>query len=116
MDAAEVAMDYRPVAWPEWARLRDEGLALLSSATTDAEREAALRVLLRGWYDRSLSASINRGDWKRHPSPEQYPALLENVGLNADEMRVLRQMYPRGTGRPISGSSYWEPVRRPRRR
>ena len=71
---------------------------------------ATLR-LYRAYYERSLEASISRGDYRQHPSFEQYVAMLDDSnGLVPKEtIAWFRDKY--GTISDIikPGTSYWKP-------
>ena len=105
------ALGYRPAGSTKREEIKFEGEQLIRAARTAEEIVAGAELFLKGLYDRSLEASIDRGDYMRHPSAAQFTAMicLETSGVAA-AAALLRRKY--GWLRPTGdfyGGVYWRP-------
>jgi len=86
-------------------RLAYEELALKNS--DKIQINGALR-LMKSWFERSLEASISRGDWSNHPSFKKYVSMLDFSDLFSKKiMKTIHERYGKIDGKISKGTTYW---------
>lgn len=113
MEAVE-GLGYRPGTLVERERLKEAGYQEAAHGATQAERVAGALKVARGWFDRSLSASIDVGAWRKHPTFEAYVAMvMDDLGESFPELsQALVAQFGRSPGVLAAGSSYWSPSKK----
>lgn len=109
---AETELGWLPKAYEVQEALKSRAHEKLRSSDSDQQYSGALD-LLHAHFDRSLEASIDRDDWRRHPTFSEYVAMMdyhpEIVPRNV--MARLHAEYGRDSETIPIGESYWRPPR-----
>ena len=108
-EKAVATLGYHPQDYRDRERDKQEGHELAREGKTLPDQLAGANRVLRAWFDRSLSAAIDGGYWKRHPELEEYIAMIDVPHAFTPEVWAeLRRLYGRRAGIIPSGRSYWE--------
>ncbi|WP_422473684.1 hypothetical protein [Endozoicomonas sp. ALB032] len=67
--------------------------------------------LIKAHFDRSLEAAIDGGYWEKHPTFEEFAAMMDYgpSTIPPKAMSMIREKYGRTEGRIPEGHSYWFP-------
>lgn len=102
-------LGYRPGTYAERERMKKDGYQQANHAEQVEDRVAGLLMITRGWFDRSFHAAVSGGYWAKHPSFEEYTAMmtphLETIypALAA----IVAERYGRTPGVIPKGNTYW---------
>ncbi|AHH51006.1 hypothetical protein IPC600_24465 [Pseudomonas aeruginosa] len=108
---ASETLGYSPSHYAQRERMKRDGREqALSSENLDVRVEGLL-LLLRGWFDRSLSKAIFGGYWRKHPSFELYVAMIQDTlsGSYGEVKAALKAKYGYRPGEIAVGDSNWYP-------
>ncbi|GLO10125.1 TPA: hypothetical protein QEM76_002200 [Pseudomonas putida] len=111
LSEASEAMGYLPANFMQREKMKSAGSnQALSDASLDARIDGVLLVL-RGWFDRSLSSAIYGDYWRKHPSFEIYVSMIQDTlsHLYADLKPVLKARYGYRADEIRPGESNWYP-------
>lgn len=106
---AEERCGFRPMTAVQRDLRRLKGYDLVHRAATLEERVEGAILLLRAWFDRSFANAIDAGQWRKHPSFEQFAAMMNPyVEEHYPELApVLAQRFGRISGVIPLGQNYW---------
>lgn len=106
-----VALGYQPGNFVQRELMKRNGRAQAESDQSVEVRVEGVLMLLRGWFDRSLSAAIHGKYWRKHPTFEAYVAMIQDTlgSRYGDLQRVLRERYGYLPGVIQTENSYWYP-------
>lgn len=109
-EEATTALGYAPRLLVEREVVKKAGHALLQSDELE-EQVNGLKMIVRGWFDRSLEEAILAGYWKQHPSFESYiPFVIGDLAsLPKAPVDALMERFGRVDGVIPKGRSYWYP-------
>lgn len=109
-EEATTALKYSPRFLVEREVVKKAGYDLLESDELE-EQVDGLKMVVRGWFDRSLEEAILGGYWKQHPSFESYIPFVIGDLANLPEAAVnaLVERFGRVDGVIPKGRSYWYP-------
>jgi hypothetical protein len=100
---------YRPGTYVERETLKKDGHTKARNVGPLEDRIEGALLILRGWFDRSYRSAIEEGQWRKHPSFEEYVAMMvpyiEN--LLPELAPFLAQRYGRTPGVIAHGQTYW---------
>lgn len=107
----EEATGYRPRTYVQRELLKKEGHARARGDTSVEMRVEGLLLVLQAWYDRSFANLIEDGTWRKHPSFDEYVAMLvpDLEERHPDLAPALVERFGRTPGVIPSGDSYWSP-------
>lgn len=108
---ATEALAYSPGTFMQREKMKSEGSGqALSNEDLEAQIQGALMVL-RGWFDRSLSNAIFGGYWRMHPSFELYVSMIQDTlsNLYTELKPVLKARYGYRPGEIHPGKTDWYP-------
>jgi hypothetical protein len=105
---------YIPGNYTQRELMKQEGRA---KALSDADLETrldGLLMLVRGWFDRSLSKAIYGDYWRKHPAFEEYLSMIQDTLPDhyAELTAVLKTRYGYRPGEITAGESHWYPQSR----
>jgi hypothetical protein len=91
--------------------MKRNGRAQAESDQSVEVRIEGVLMLLRGWFDRSLSAASRGKYWRKHRTFEAYVAMIQDTlgSRYGDLQRVLRERYGYLPGGIQTENSYWYP-------
>ncbi len=100
---------YRPGTYVEREALKKDGNAKARSAVPLEERIKGGILVLRGWFDRSYRSAIDEGQWRKHPSFDEYVAMMIPYleDLLPDLAPSLAERYGRTPGVIAHGQTNW---------
>lgn len=67
---------YRPGTYVEREILKKDGHTKARSVGPLEDRIEGALLILQGWFDRSYRNAIEEGQWRKHPSFEEYGAMM----------------------------------------
>lgn len=106
------AKNYVPATYRAQERLKDAGREALRDAVTDGSVLAAVELLIRAWFDRSLTRAIEHGFGDLHPTLPEYSKMIAEAGqLDARARDVVASVYrhlPEPPG--MVKSTRWDPA------
>lgn len=109
------ALGYEPRAHADREDMKRAGYAMKNDNDI-ANRVRGMEMVLRGQFDRSLSAAIQDGYWRRHPDFPTYVAMRDIDPFDdfgRDAALALRRKYGRRIAGIPDGRSYWLPASNP---
>jgi hypothetical protein len=111
---ASVALNYNPGHYPQRELMKQEGRAKALSDEDLETRLDGLLMLLRGWFDRSLSKAIYGDYWRKHPTFEGYVSMIQDTlsYQYANLAAALKTRYGYNPGEIKPGESDWYPTTR----
>jgi hypothetical protein len=103
-------LGYVPLGYSAGESTKDVGRQLVACARTAEELIAGARMILQAHFDRSLRHSIDRGDWRKHPSFADYIGMADLDALVPRAAAAVRTKYPACplTG-VLDGKTNWTP-------
>lgn len=106
-DAYYIATSYAPAGYAERESLKTNAHKLLQNEDTDAEVRH-WEIILRSWFDRSLSSAIRGGFGLKHPEYEEYCSMLVS-SLSPKPACINRLIEKFGTQPGVipTGQTYW---------
>lgn len=106
---AEERCGFRPMTAVQRDLQRLKGYDLVDRAAALEERVEGAILLLRAWFDSSFANAIDAGQWRKHPSFEQFAAMMNPyVEERYPELApVLAQRFGRISGVIPLGQNYW---------
>lgn len=106
---AEERCGFRPMTAAQRELQKTKGYDLVHRATTLEERVEGAILLLRAWFDRSFGSAIDAGLWRKHPSFEQYAAMMIPYVEERypDLAPAMAQRFGRIPGVIPLGQNYW---------
>jgi hypothetical protein len=111
---ASEALSYSPAHYAQREVMKRDGRNQALSAESPEVRLDGLLLLLRGWFDRSLSKAIYSDYWRKHPSFDLYVSMIQDtLSGNYTELKaVLKTRYGYNPGEIAAGDSNWYPKTR----
>ena len=108
MDVNE-RLNYHPGTYAEREKMKQDGHQKASYAEQIEDRIAGLLMITRGWFDRSFHDAVSDGYWKRHPSFEEYVAMMvPHLETTYPTLAlIVAERYGRLPGIISKGSTYW---------
>jgi len=105
----EESCGFRPMTAVERDLQRLKGYDLVHRAATLEERVEGAILLLRALFDRSFANAIGAGLWRKHPSFEQFAAMMNHYVEERypDLAPVMAQRFGRIPGVIPLGQNYW---------
>lgn len=102
-------LGYRPGTYVERERMKKDGYQQANHAEQVEERVAGLLMITRGWFDRSFHDAVSDGYWPRHPSFEEYVAMMvPHLETMYPALAVIvAERYGRTPGVIPKGNTYW---------
>lgn len=102
-------LGYRPSTYIERERMKQDGYQQTDHAEQTEDRVMGLLMITRGWFDRSFHDAVTDGYWKRHPSFEEYVAMMvPHLETMYPVLAViLAERYGRKPGIISKGNTYW---------
>lgn len=102
-------LNYRPSTYAERERMKQDGYQQANYAEQIEDRIAGLLMITRGWFDRSFHDAVSDGYWKRHPSFEEYVAMMvPHLETTYPALAVIvTERYGRMPGIIPKGTTYW---------
>ena len=106
---AEESCGFRPMTAVQRDLQRLKGYDLVHRAATLEERVEGAILLLRALFDRSFANAIDAGLWRKHPSFEQFAAMMNPYVEERypDLAPVMAQRFGRIPGVIPLGQNYW---------
>lgn len=106
---AEESCGFRPMIAVQRDLQRLKGYDLVHRAATLEERVEGAILLLRALFDRSFANAIDAGLWRKHPSFEQFAAMMNPYVEERypDLAPVMAQRFGRIPGVIPLGQNYW---------
>lgn len=106
---AEESCGFRPMTAVQRDLQRLKGYDLVHRAATLEERVEGAILLLRALFDGSFANAIYAGQWRKHPSFEQYAAMITPYAEEHyfELAPVLAQRFGRLPGVIPLGQDYW---------
>lgn len=103
------ATGYRPGTFIEREILKEEGHKAANKSTSLELRVEGAEWVIRGWFDRSYHIAIAYGYWRKHPSFEEYVAMMVPYfeELHPDLGPSLATRYGRNPGVIVHGHTNW---------
>lgn len=108
---ASEALSYSPAHYAQREIMKRDGREQALSAESIESRLDGLLLLIRGWFDRSLSKAIYSDYWRKHPTFDLYvPMIQDLLSSNYAELNaVLKTRYGYNPGEIAAGDSNWYP-------
>lgn len=108
---AEEKMGYRPGTYTARERMKLDGYEQMHHKEHQAERMDGLLMVTRSWFDRSLHSAIGGGYWSKHPTFEEYVAMMipHLETLDSALAAALEARFGRAPGIISKGNTYWSP-------
>ncbi|AYW42615.1 TPA: hypothetical protein ACKPYC_001444 [Pseudomonas aeruginosa] len=102
-------LGYRPGTYVERERMKKDGYQQVNHAEQVEDRVAGLLMITRGWFDRSFHDAVSDGYWPRHPSFEEYVAMMvPHLETMYPALAVIvAERYGRTPGVIPKGNTYW---------
>lgn len=106
---AEESCGFRPMTAVQRDLQRLKGYDMVHRAATLEERVEGAILLLRALFDRSFANAIYAGLWRKHPSFEQFAAMMNPYVEERypDLAPVMAQRFGRIPGVIPLGQNYW---------
>ncbi|HDS1738369.1 C2H2-type zinc finger protein [Pseudomonas putida] len=108
------ALGFLPGSFLQREKMKSEGSKQALSDDSLETRIEGVLMVLRGWFDRSLSNAIYDECWRKHPPFELYvPMILDTLSPLYDELKpVLKDRYGHRPGEISPGKTDWYPKSR----
>lgn len=102
-------LGYRPGTYVERERMKKDGYQQANHAEQVEDRVAGLLMITRGWFDRSFHDAVSDGYWTKHPSFEEYVAMMvpHLETMYPILAAIVAERYGRTPGVIPKGSTNW---------
>jgi hypothetical protein len=112
VEACDV-LGYVPGNFVQRESLKRDGHELVHNGDSLEKRIEGVLLLLRGWFDRSLFDAIYGEYWRKHPTFDEYVAMIQDtLGSRYNELLpTLKDRYGYTPGEIEPGNSSWYPKR-----
>lgn len=105
------ALGFLPGSYLQCEKMKSEGSQQALSDVSLETRIDGVLMVLRGWFDRSLSNAIDGEYWRKHPSFELYVSMiLDTLSPLYEGLKpVLKDRYGYRPGEISPGKTDWYP-------
>ncbi|NUM36501.1 MAG: hypothetical protein HUU50_18320 [Candidatus Brocadiae bacterium] len=104
-------LGYLPTSYDERESMKNQAHLLIFEGETAEQKFNGALLLFKAHFDRSLEIAINSNYWKKHPSFEQYIAMMDyaKTAIPEETVKKIREKYGRIAGEIAPYQSVWYP-------